>query len=187
MPHHRKIRTRVSVGRRFGPHAVRGTAQRRTSRHHPGIAPGCNFNLSVWELQEPTGSPGSPPPRSTRPGSKLQWLPDSYFFTNKTEADELLGPGHGVTTRIPIISRSELREMNSAARRRPAYRYGTHTLKRDPQRSPRSPTTSALARSTPPDSATTKPLAELYYHKQRPDRHRHRGNGPGPAARSAHN
>ena len=27
---------------------------------NPGVAPGGNFNLSVWELQLPIGSPGSP-------------------------------------------------------------------------------------------------------------------------------
>ena len=26
----------------------------------PNVAPGGNFDLSVWQLQEPVGSPGSP-------------------------------------------------------------------------------------------------------------------------------
>lgn len=33
----------------------------------PHVAPGGNFDLSVWQLQEPVGSPGSPT-RSPRPG-----------------------------------------------------------------------------------------------------------------------
>src|SRR5580704_7749442 len=38
----------------------------------PKVAPGGNFDLSVWELQEPVGSPGSPttisPTQLTGPG-----------------------------------------------------------------------------------------------------------------------
>ena len=35
----------------------------------PSVAPGGNFNLSVWQLQEPVGSPGSP---TTISSSRLQ-------------------------------------------------------------------------------------------------------------------
>jgi len=38
-----------------------GTASAAVSPHlSTTVAPGGNFNLSVWELQEPIGSPGSP-------------------------------------------------------------------------------------------------------------------------------
>ena len=46
---------------------------------NPGVAPGGNFDLSVWQLQEPVGSPGSP---TTISSSRLQGangFQDSYF------------------------------------------------------------------------------------------------------------
>ncbi len=76
-------------------------------------APAANFNFGNWELQLPTGSPGSP---TTISSSQLQsGFQDQFFFTNS--ADGALGmkdPGTNcVTTPNSAHCRTELREMNT--------------------------------------------------------------------------
>jgi len=130
------------------------------------VAPGGNFDLGVWELQEPVGSPGSP---TTISPSRLQGASgfhDSFFFTDTSDGSMTFwDPENGVTTPNSKFARSELREMNrsgSAANWAPS---GTHTL-------------SATVKVTKvPDHvavgqihlgtgspASTKPLLELFYH-----------------------
>src|SRR4051812_31935911 len=74
------------------------------------VAPGGNFNLSVWELQEPVGSPGSP---TTVPSSRLQGpkgFQDAYFYTDTRDgAMTFWAPEKGVTTPNSDYARSELR------------------------------------------------------------------------------
>ena len=166
MAHYRKIRNR-SLGIGFGALALAllaGTANAAPALN-PSSAPGGNFNLSVWELQEPTGSPGSP---NTISSSRLQGssgYQDSYFFTNKTDGSmSFWDPENGVTTPNSSYARSELREMNSSGSAASWKLSGTHTL-------------SATLKATQiPDHVcvgqvhiadgqnSTKPLAELYYH-----------------------
>src|SRR3954464_4847679 len=77
----------------------------------PGKAPGGNFDLSVWQLQEPVGSPGSP---TTIPSSRLQGADgyqDAYFYTDQRDgAMTFWAPEKGVTTPNSNYARSELRE-----------------------------------------------------------------------------
>src|SRR5258708_5862078 len=65
----------------------------------PSVAPGGNFDLSVWQLQEPVGSPGSP---TTIPSSRLQGangFQDAYFYTDTRDgAMTFWAPEKGVTT-----------------------------------------------------------------------------------------
>ncbi|MEU9386547.1 polysaccharide lyase family 7 protein, partial [Streptomyces sp. NPDC048279] len=65
----------------------------------PTKAPGGNFDLSVWQLQEPVGSPGSP---TTIPSSRLQGAggyQDAYFYTDTRDgAMTFWAPEKGVTT-----------------------------------------------------------------------------------------
>ncbi|MGW4563122.1 polysaccharide lyase family 7 protein [Streptomyces sp. NPDC004561] len=79
----------------------------------PHVAPGGNFDLSVWELQEPVGSPGRP---TTIPSSRLQGAhgyQDAYFYTDTRDgAMTFWAPEKGVTTPNSNYARSELREMN---------------------------------------------------------------------------
>ena len=86
-----------------------GTAQAAD----PHVAPGGNFDLSVWELQEPVGSPGHP---TTIPSSRLQGpngYQDDYFYTDTRDgAMTFWAPEKGVTTPNSKYARSELREMN---------------------------------------------------------------------------
>ncbi len=131
----------------------------------PGVAPGGNFNLSVWELQEPIGSPGSP---TTIPSSELQGddgFQDSYFYTDTRDgAMTFWAPEKGVTTPNSNYARSELREMNSNGSAANWSLSGSHKL-------------SATLRVVSVTSnvcvgqihlgtggSSTKPLVELYYH-----------------------
>jgi hypothetical protein len=131
----------------------------------PSVAPGGNFNLSVWQLQEPVGSPGSP---TTISSSRLQGangFQDSYFFTDTRDgAMTFWAPEKGVTTPNSNYARSELREMNSNGSAANWSLAGTHRL-------------SATLRVVSVTSnvcvgqihlgtggTSTKPLVELYYH-----------------------
>jgi hypothetical protein len=132
---------------------------------NPGVAPGGNFDLSRWELQLPTGSPGSPTTISPSQLEGANGFQDSYFFTNSSDGSmSFWDPENGVTTPNSNYARSELREMNADGSAANWSIPGTHTL-------------SATVKATQiPDhvcvgqihlgqnSTSTKPLAELYYH-----------------------
>src|SRR3954465_13175031 len=96
---------------------------------NPALAPGGNFDLSVWQLQEPVGSPGSP---TTISSSRLQGsngFQDSYFYTDKTDgAMTFWAPEKGVTTPNSNYARSELREMNANGSAADWALAGTHRL-----------------------------------------------------------
>ena len=155
------IATATAVGI-AGTLSVLGTSADAAS---PSKAPGGNFNLSVWELQEPVGSPGSP---TTIPSSELQGAngyQDSYFYTDTRDgAMTFWAPEKGVTTPNSNYARSELREMNSNGTAANWALSGTHKL-------------SATLRVVSVTSnvcvgqihlgtggSSTKPLVELYYH-----------------------
>jgi len=131
---------------------------------NPAVAPGGNFDLSVWQLQEPVGSPGSP---TTISSSRLQGsngFQDSYFYTDKKDgAMTFWAPEKGVTTPNSNYARSELREMNRSGSAANWALSGTHKL-------------SATLRVVSVTSnvcvgqvhlgtggSSTKPLLELYY------------------------
>ncbi len=133
---------------------------------NPKVAPGGNFDLSIWELQEPVGSPGAPttftPAQLTGPGGHQ----DSYFFTDPTDGSMTFwDPENGVTTANSNYPRSELREMTAGGAPANWATTGTHTL------------SATLKATVVPDHvcvgqihlgtgtpASTKPLLELFYH-----------------------
>jgi len=79
---------------------------------NPSRAPGSNFNLSSWELQEPVGSAGSP--TTITSAALAAGFHDSYFFTDPSDgAMTFWDPENGVTTADSSYPRSELREMNA--------------------------------------------------------------------------
>ncbi len=138
-----------------------------TSAHaaDPSKAPGGNFDLGIWELQEPVGSPGSP---TTIPSSQLEGsngFQDSYFYTDTRDgAMTFWAPEKGVTTPNSNYARSELREMNRDGSAADWSLSGSHKL-------------SATLRVVSVTSnvcvgqihlgsggTSTKPLIELYYH-----------------------
>lgn len=133
----------------------------------PSVAPGGNFNLSVWELQLPIGSPGSP---TTILPSQLEgasgYTNPAYFWTDKNDGSMTFwDPEDGVTTANSSYPRSELREMTSTGAAANWLPTGTNTLSATLM-STLIPTKVCvgqihLSTGTP---ASTKPLLELYYY-----------------------
>jgi hypothetical protein len=80
----------------------------------PSVAPGGNFDLSIWRLQLPTGSSGSP---TTIKASELEGpdgYQDIYFYTDTSDgAMTMMDPTTGVTTSGSKHPRTELREDTS--------------------------------------------------------------------------
>ncbi|MDH6622501.1 hypothetical protein M2271_000288 [Streptomyces sp. LBL] len=130
----------------------------------PKVAPGGNFDLSVWQLQEPVGSPGSP---TTISSSRLQGsngYQDAYFYTdNRDGAMTFWAPEKGVTTPNSKYARSELREMNRNGGSADWSLSGSHQLSAT-LRVP-SVTSNVCVGQIHLGSggSSTKPLVELYY------------------------
>jgi hypothetical protein len=129
------------------------------------VAPGGNFNLSVWELQLPIGSPGSP---TTIPPSQLEgangYTNPAYFWTDRNDGSMTFwDPESGVTTPNSSYPRSELREMNSDGSAADWSLPGTHTL--TARLRVVSVTKSVCVGQVHLGSggSSTKPLLELYY------------------------
>jgi hypothetical protein len=130
----------------------------------PSVAPGGNFDLSVWELQLPTGSPGAP---TTIPPSQLAGpggFQDAYFFTDPNDgAMTFWDPENGVTTPNSHYSRSELREMNPSGAAANWFSPGTHTLSAT-LRVTEVPDHVAVGQIHLGSGGSTKPLLELFYY-----------------------
>jgi hypothetical protein len=129
------------------------------------VAPGGNFDLSRWELQEPIGTPGAPVTILSAQLIGAHGFHDSYFFTDPVDgAMTFWDPENGVTTANSNFPRSELRELTSDGKLADWPLAGTHTL------SARVAVTQVpdhvcvaqvhLGTGTP---ASTKPLLELFY------------------------
>jgi hypothetical protein len=133
---------------------------------NPKVAPGGNFDLSVWELQEPVGSAGNP---TTIVSSKLMGatgFSDTYFFTDPTDGSmSFWDPENGVTTANSNYPRSELREMQANGQAADWPSKGTHTLSATVKVTQVPDHVAVgqihLGTGTP---ASTKPLLELFYH-----------------------
>lgn len=82
----------------------------------PPLAPGVNFDLSIWSLQLPTGSGTSPttiPP--TLLAGTIGYTDSNYFYTDKSDgAMTFMDPQQGITTSGSLHCRTELREMTSS-------------------------------------------------------------------------
>ena len=95
-----------------GVDAAVGAAGGNDGGLNPSLAPGSNFDLSLWELQEPVGSTASP--TTITSAALAAGFHDSYFFTNPSDgAMTFWDPENGVTTADSSYPRSELREMNA--------------------------------------------------------------------------
>ncbi|MBS2535707.1 polysaccharide lyase family 7 protein [Catenulispora sp. NF23] len=129
------------------------------------VAPGGNFNLSVWELQEPVGSPGSP---RTIPSSKLvgaKGYQDTYFYTDKSDgAMTFWAPEKGVTTPNSNYARSELREMNSDGSTADWALPGSHQLQATLRVDSVTNHVCVGQIHLGSGGSSTKPLVELYYY-----------------------
>jgi hypothetical protein len=142
------------------------TASPAAAALNPNVAPGGNFNLGIWALQLPTGSPGSP---DTIQPAQLKgangYTNAAYFFTDKNDGSmTMFAPEKGVTTPNSNFARTEFREMNSNGSAANWTLSGNHTL-------------SATLRIVfvqnhvavgqvhlGTGGSSTKPLLELYYY-----------------------
>ncbi|MEZ0112026.1 hypothetical protein ABH920_006045 [Catenulispora sp. EB89] len=129
------------------------------------VAPGGNFDLSVWELQEPTGSPGSP---TTIVPSQLEGAngyQDSYFYTDPNDgAMTFWDPENGVTTPNSNYSRSELREMNSDGSAANWFAAGTTNTLSATLKVTQVPNHVCVGQIHLGSGGSTKPLLELFYY-----------------------
>ncbi|MFE8945264.1 polysaccharide lyase family 7 protein [Streptomyces sp. NPDC007856] len=131
----------------------------------PHVAPGGNFDLSVWELQEPVGSPGSP---TTIPSSRLQGpngYQDAYFYTAARDgAMTFWAPEKGVTTPNSNYARSELREMNRDGSAADWALSGSHRMNATLRVVSVTKNVCVGQIHLGSGGSSTKPLLELYYH-----------------------
>ncbi|MFC7016153.1 polysaccharide lyase family 7 protein [Streptomyces viridiviolaceus] len=132
-----------------------------TSTAKPKVAAVGGIDLSIWQLQLPVGSPGSPTTVSSeqlRSGYR-----DDYFFTDSDGSLIFWSPEQGVTTPNSKYPRSELREMDPNGGSANWPLEGTHRM------------SATLRVLSVPSSvcvgqihlgeggSSTKPLLELYY------------------------
>jgi hypothetical protein len=130
-----------------------------------GAPPGANFNLSLWELQEPVaGTTGSP--ETITSAQLVGGYTDSYFFTDTTNgAMAFWDPEDGVPTTNSLYPRSELREMTAAGLDANWPVSGTNTLTAAVAvlKVPAKVVIGQIHAGTTGTPATTLPLLELYY------------------------
>lgn len=134
---------------------------------NPNVPPGSNFNLGIWQLQLPSGSPGSP---DTISSSGLEGgYSSQYFYTDSSDgAMTFWTPEKGVTTPNSNFPRSELREMNANGTAANWRLSGTHTLNAT-LRVTKVPSSVAIGQikiGSPLESGvttSTKPTLEMYY------------------------
>ena len=142
-----------------------GISQASAATLDPGLPPGGNFDLSIWSLQLPTGSPGKP---DTIPASRLQgasgYTNPAYFWTDRNDGSmTFFAPEKGVTTPNSKYARSELREMNRDGSAADWALTGNHTLSVQ-LRVPAVTRNVCVGQVKLGSGGTsTKPLAELYY------------------------
>jgi hypothetical protein len=145
---------------------VANTSAQAAAALNPGVAPGGNFNLSVWELQLPIGSPGSP---TTIPPSQLVgangYQNPAYFWTDKNDGSMTFwDPESGVTTPNSNYARTELREMNGNGSAADWTLAGNHTLSAELRVVSVTSNVCVGQVHLGSGGTSTKPLLELYYH-----------------------
>ncbi|MFI5910005.1 polysaccharide lyase family 7 protein [Dactylosporangium sp. NPDC051541] len=131
----------------------------------PTVAPGGNFDLSIWQLQLPTGSPGAP---TTIPASQLKgangYTNPAYFFTDKNDGSMTFwAPEKGVTTPNSNYARSELREMNANGSAADWKLAGSHSLSATLRIPSVTKNVCVGQIHLGTGGSSTKPLLELYY------------------------
>ncbi|WP_228556233.1 polysaccharide lyase family 7 protein [Catenulispora pinisilvae] len=129
------------------------------------VAPGGNFDLSVWELQEPTGSAGSPTTIAPGQLEGANGYQDSYFYTDSGDgAMTFWDPENGVTTPNSNYSRSELREMNSDGSAANWFAAGTTNTLGATLKVTQVPDHVCVGQIHLGSGGSTKPLLELFYY-----------------------
>jgi hypothetical protein len=133
---------------------------------NPNVSPGGNFNLAIWQLQLPVGSPGSP---TTIQPAQLKgasgYSNPAYFWTDKNDGSMTFwAPEKGVTTPNSNYARSELREMNSNGSAADWTLAGNHTLSAELRVVSVTSNVCVGQVHLGSGGSSTKPLLELYYH-----------------------
>jgi hypothetical protein len=132
----------------------------------PTVSPGGNFNLAIWQLQLPVGSPGAP---TTIQPAQLKgaggYSNPAYFWTDRTDGSMTFwAPEKGVTTPNSNYARSELREMNSNGSAADWTLAGNHTLSAELRVVSVTKNVCVGQVHLGSGGSSTKPLLELYYH-----------------------
>ena len=125
-------------------------------------SPGRNFDLAVWQLQQPVGSPGKP---VTISPSRLEGgYQDQFFYTDAADgAMTFFAPEKGVTTPNSRFARSELREMNRNGGGADWALSGTHRMSATLRVVSVTRNVAVGQIKLGSGGPSTKPLAELYY------------------------
>ncbi|MFD9391162.1 polysaccharide lyase family 7 protein [Streptomyces sp. NPDC060000] len=119
------------------------------------------IDLSVWQLQQPVGSPGSP---TTIASSRLQGgYRDSYLYTDGDGALTFWSPEKGVTTPNSKYARSELREVNRDGSSANWSLGGTHRMSVTLRVVSVTSNVCVGQIHLGEGGSSTKPLLELYY------------------------
>lgn len=131
---------------------------------NPAVAPGGNFDLSLWELQLPVCSSGSvtviPPAQLVGSGG----FQDTYFYSDPSDgAMVLMDPTTGCTTSGSLHPRTELREMSASGAKASWPATGTHVLSVT-ERVPQVPDHVSVGQIFQAPPYPSKPLLELEYH-----------------------
>lgn len=135
---------------------------------NPSVPPGSNFDLSIWQLQLPSGTTDNPDQKS--PAQLEAGFTNQYFYTDTGDGSMTFWcPENGVHTMNSNYARSELREMNADGSAANWGLSGTHTLNNTLKVVKTDGTVvigqihigSAIQSGL---TASTKPLLELYYH-----------------------
>ncbi|MBU2667395.1 polysaccharide lyase family 7 protein [Actinoplanes bogorensis] len=142
-----------------------GVTNANAAALNPAVAPGGNFNLSVWSLQLPIGSPGSPETISpARLKGANGYTNPSYFWTDKNDGSMTFwAPEKGVTTPNSNYARSELREMNANGSAADWPLAGNHTLSAELRVVSVTKNVAVGQVKLGSGGTSTKPLLELYY------------------------
>ncbi|GLY07053.1 polysaccharide lyase family 7 protein [Actinoplanes sp. NBRC 101535] len=146
----------------------------------PTLPPGGNFDLAIWQLQLPTGSPGSPDTVSpARLKGASGYTNPAYFWTDKNDGSMTFwAPEKGVTTPNSNYARSELREMNRDGSAADWTLSGDHTLSAQLRVVSVTKNVAVGQVKLGTGGTSTKPLLELYY---RADGDIHLGTEDSPA------
>ncbi|KAF2093516.1 polysaccharide lyase family 7 protein [Rhizodiscina lignyota] len=143
----------------------------RTLALNPSCAPGGNFDLSIWSLQLPTGSTGSPTTISSSQLESCSGYQDSghqYFFTESGDGALVMKvPGSPsssgcVTTPNSLHCRTELRESNPSSWD-PNAVTNRMTVSLAVKTPDNSGSGTVIGQVHIDDSVSSKPVCEIYY------------------------
>ncbi|GIF18118.1 hypothetical protein BJ973_008917 [Actinoplanes tereljensis] len=145
-----------------GALGVLGITNASAAALDPALPPGGNFDLAIWQLQLPVGSPGKPDTIS--PAQLKTYSNPAYFWTDKNDGSMTFwAPEKGVTTPNSNYARSELREMNRDGSAANWSLAGNHTLSAQLRIPSVTKNVCVGQVHLGTGGSSTKPLLELYY------------------------